>query len=89
MVNYVGAERRARTRLELFRAALGVARNGPDYLRTLRDPASGGREPFEYHEVGGGAFRLSSKLADAPSARLGPRPVAVTVGTDALPARSR
>src|SRR5262249_24118499 len=81
LVTYVGAERRARTRLELFRAALGVVRTGPLALKDFHDPAGRDGESFRYQELGEGSFRLSSQLPDAPSARLGPRPVAVTVGT--------
>jgi hypothetical protein len=81
LVNYVGAERRARTRLELFRAALDVAGKGPDALKDFHDPAGRDGESFRHQELGEGSFRLSSRLPDAPSARLGPRPIAVTVGT--------
>lgn len=83
MVNYVAAERRARTRLELFRAALSLVKQGPDALKAFKDPADDGQETFRLEELGGGAFQLSSKLLDAPSARLGTRPVAVTVGKGA------
>jgi hypothetical protein len=81
MVQYVVFERLAITRLEVFRAALGIVRDGPDSLEKYKDPAGDGLESFRYQDLGGGSFRLSSRLPDFRSSRLGPRPVAVSVGT--------
>ena len=59
MDKFAASERRARARMELFKAALAVVQGGPDKLKDIKDPFGDG--PFEYRPVGTG-FELKSKL---------------------------
>jgi hypothetical protein len=48
----------SRTRLELLRAAVAVARGGPDKVKDFRDPSGDG--PFKYTALPGG-FKVEAK----------------------------
>jgi hypothetical protein len=71
MVSNVGFERRSQTQMALFKAAVAVVQDGPDKLKSIKDPAGNG--PFEYRVTNKG-FELKSKLLF-----LG-KPVMLTVG---------
>ena len=70
------AERRAQTRMALFKAALAVVQGGPDRLKDIKDPFGDG--PFEYRASGEG-FELKSKLLHQG------KPVTLTVGQRTKP----
>jgi hypothetical protein len=59
MEKVVAAKRRADARFALFKAAVAVARGGPDVLKGIKDPFGDG--PFEYKARDGG-FELRSKF---------------------------
>jgi hypothetical protein len=59
MGKFAPAERRARARMALFKAALAVVQGGPDKLKDIPDPFGAG--PFEYRALDKG-FELKSKL---------------------------
>jgi hypothetical protein len=65
------AQRRARTQLALFKAALAVVQGGPAKLKDIKDPFGDGT--FEYRALDKG-FELKSKLL------YGGKPVTLTVG---------
>jgi hypothetical protein len=68
---FVSAERRARTRMAMFRAAVSVVQGGTDRLQDVKDPFGDG--PFEYRALGEG-FELRSKSLFQG------KPVTLTVG---------
>ena len=76
MGKFVAAERRAQTRMALFRAALAVVQGGPDRLKDIKDPFGDG--PFEYRASGEG-FELKSKRLHQG------KPVTLTVGQRTKP----
>jgi hypothetical protein len=76
MGKFVEAERRAQTRMALFRAALAVVQGGPDRLKDIKDPFGDG--PFEYRASGEG-FELKSKRLHQG------KPVTLTVGQRTKP----
>src|SRR5262245_46779683 len=57
MQHMVASQRRAETRMALFKAALAVVQGGPDKLKDTKDPYGDG--PFAYRAVGNG-FELRS-----------------------------
>jgi hypothetical protein len=65
------AERRSKTRMALFKAALAVVQGGPDKVKDIKDPF--GKGPFKYRPLDKG-FQLKSKLI------LEGKPVTLTVG---------
>ena len=71
MDQVVARERRNRTQMALFKAAIAVVRGGPDKLKDFNDPFGDG--PFEYRALNEG-FALKSKLLFKG------QPVTLTVG---------
>jgi hypothetical protein len=69
---------RYRTRVALFRAAVAIARGGPDKAKDFPDPFGEGA-PFAYRQLPGG-FELRSKLTQSPGPDRQPEPVTLTVG---------
>jgi hypothetical protein len=67
----LAAQRRNQARMELLKAAIAVARGGPEKLKDSKDPFGGG--PFEYRPLDKG-FELKSKL------HYHDQPVTLTVG---------
>ena len=67
----VAADRRARTQLAMFKAAVAVVQGGPDKLKNINDPF--GHGPFQYRALGRG-FELKSTL------RYQDKPITLTVG---------
>lgn len=67
----LGPRRRNQARMAMLKAAAAVVRDGPDALKSVKDPFGDG--PFAYRASGPG-FELASKLLDHD------RPVTLTVG---------
>ena len=73
MDQVVARERRNRTQMALFKAAIAVVRGGPDRLKEINDPFGDG--PFDYRALDKG-FALKSKLLFKG------QPVMLTVGRE-------
>ncbi len=71
MDQVVARERRNRTQMALFKAAVAVVQDGPNQLRSINDPFGDG--PFEFRSLDKG-FELKSKLVFKG------QPVTLTVG---------